>query len=37
MAEALTVSWAVGSMAFAAFIATLGTMAYLKGFIRGRS
>jgi len=37
MAEALTVSWAVGSMAFAAFIATLGTMGYLKGFIRGRS
>jgi MFS family permease len=37
MAEALTVSWAVGSMAFIALIATLGTMGYLKGFIRGRS
>jgi len=37
MAEELTVSWAVGSMALAALIATLGTMGYLKGFIRGRS
>ena len=37
MAEELTVSWAVGIMAFAALIATLGTMGYLKGFIRGRS
>ena len=37
MAEELTVSWAVGIMALAALIATLGTMGYLKGFIRGRS
>ncbi len=36
MAEELTVSWAVGIMALAALIATLGTMGYLKGFIRGR-
>ena len=37
MAEALTVSWAVGSMAFMSLIATLGTIGYLKGFIRSRS
>ncbi len=37
MAEALTVSWAVGSMAVMALIATLGTVGYLKGFIRSRS
>ena len=37
MAELLTASWAVGSMALMALIATLGTVGYLKGFIRSRS
>ena len=34
MAEALTVSWAVGSMALAALLATLATMIFNRGFLQ---
>jgi MFS family permease len=36
MAEALTVSWAVGSMALAALLATLATMIFNRGFLQGK-
>ena len=36
MAETFTVSWAVGSMAMAALLATLATMIFNRGFLQGK-